>query len=162
MPNISPKNKQLKLAREKRQNFGYVPPPKPTVVPLAPRDHAHPPQSPKRVSVPFTPLSIAPPQPKRRRFKKKTQQEKETLRSYKFEEKIVQLEKKWYAVSRYCWHWRHTDTSISSSIVRQIAFDAGVGQDTLRTWVKNALAGNSLMNKLSNDLFFLSLIDFHI
>ena len=148
---------QLKLARSKRECFGHIPPPKAAVTPLAPLDHSHPPQSPKRSSIPVTPFLITPPQPKRRRFKKRTEKEKETLRSFKFEEKIVQLERKWLAVARYCWHWRHTSSSISLAIVRQIANDANVGQDTLRTWVRNALAGNSLTSKPSNIYCFLLL-----
>ena len=104
MPKPSARKKQLTLARAKRDSFGHIPPPKPTLIPLAPQDHSHPPQSPKQTSIPVTPLLVTPPQPKRRWFHKRTENEKETLQSYKFEEKIIQLERKWLAVTQYCWH----------------------------------------------------------
>ena len=91
MPNTSPKNKQLKLAREKREKFGHIPPPKPAVIPLAPRDHSHPPQSPKRASIPFTPISITPPQPKRRQFSKKMKRKRKRFGLISLRKKLFSL-----------------------------------------------------------------------
>ena len=99
------------------------------------------------MSVPTAQLSVTSPDLKRRRFKKKTLRQRETLRSLKFDEKIVKLEKKWHSVAKYCWHLRSSDLSISPRVVTQIAKDAKVSKGTLRNWVKQAMAGNSLLPK---------------
>ena len=147
MAKSSIQKKQLSIARNKRTNFGFSPIPKPQEYILGSKDISLPPESPKRVSVPTAQLSVTPPDLKRRRFKKKTLRQRETLRSLKFDEKIVKLEKKWHSVAKYCWHLQSSDLSISPRVVTQIAKDAKVSEGTLRNWVKQAMAGNSLLPK---------------
>ena len=150
----SKKKTQLSLAREKRKNFGHISPQKPTQTTLAPKDSSLPPQCEKRLSIPVEHCCLTPPQPKKRRFRKRSHRERETLCSYKFDQKIVKLERKWFAVAKYCWHWRHFDQTISPSIVQQIGREVKVCEATLRTWVKSALIGNSLLNIYSSFLIF--------
>ncbi len=147
MGKLNKKLKQLSKARGNRKNFGHSSPQKPSQLPIAPRDHSLPPQCAKRISIPVEPSCITPPQPKKRRFKKKTVKEKESRRSLQFEQSIVKLERKWFAVARHCLHWRHFDRTISPSAVRQITRDMKISEETLRNWVKKALAGKSLLNK---------------
>lgn len=147
MPKPTQRKRQLSSAREKRANFGHPQNPKPVEYVLGAKDISLPPQNLKRVSLPFTPTLVTPPNPKRRRFMKKSPGEKEKISSFKFDATISKLERKWFAVSKYCWHMRPSDQYIPPIIVKQIAKDANVTVGSVRSWVECAMKGNSLLPK---------------
>ena len=74
----------------------------------------------------------------------------------------MKLERKWFAVTKYCLHWRHFDRAISPTAVRQITRDMKICEVILWNWVKKALAGKSLLNKIGIFWFIKFLSHFYL